>query len=780
MRDIISLMWITFKRLEGSRGTYQLIDIKGKLIDYYGGKYMKLRRILAGLWIVLLLLVGTCYAENTENPIVFNNGDEYWRLNLPSVERTEHLGHYFITASITKHSMHSIPFVGFYATEDEKLRIIIDPSVDKNVYTRRSAMFYTYEELGNVSSAMYNLIKEKFPKLCDEVKADNQIADAKYKADIDKAEAAYNNGDWDTVYAMLKKVYDNGCQSESILENLARASRELGDYDAMIDWDSKRVDSFSSAAAYNARARDYYLLGNNDLALADVNWALMKDKNNAKFLDTRGGIYYEMKQYDKAIKDFDAAIKINDKYAHAYYYRGKCYEALGEKDSAKSDYKKAKKHDAEITDDKADFEKQRSRAQERRQQAHYQKVEKYKEDLKKLNDAVSVHNNAANYPTKVVFENDEIIITVTGNIKNNESKEFYQEVIPQEVRTNYETGVYQQQYEKLKAEVEAAEQAEKAEKIEQQAKQQAQQQAAAQAAGFKLGVPVTVNYDLKNLQWSDVLFYIDAKKTAKGGGNGQIVGRNCEVKHREAKIGEHLYLIKVEMTIPERQIIEYRLRSTDGKIYGITYDYTYEEKNIENVIYDYSPIIDWTARVPYERDISNSISGEKIPEGTVVGKKNHFGVVVVVGDRTHKYRNQQEEHVGAINQQYAVGICSSGSFFAPSLGFEVNRAPDIKINQVYDLTDVYDNSGEFDTEACEAAFEYALKDFFDKEINRPLNIDRTYWYEKQSAKGMVRADSYLWGDKKDFVEGYNIGLAIDIAKAMDPSWDFSKPMYSFD
>lgn len=31
-RDIISLMWITFKRLEGSRGTYQLIDFKGKLI----------------------------------------------------------------------------------------------------------------------------------------------------------------------------------------------------------------------------------------------------------------------------------------------------------------------------------------------------------------------------------------------------------------------------------------------------------------------------------------------------------------------------------------------------------------------------------------------------------------------------------------------------------------------------------------------------------------------------------------------------------------------------
>ena len=239
----------------------------------------------------------------------------------------------------------------------------------------------------------------------------------------------------------------------------------------------------------------------------------MKDKNNAKFLDTRGGIYYEMKQYDKAIKDFDAAIKINDKYAHAYYYRGKCYEALGEKDSAKSDYKKAKKHDAEITDDKADFEKQRSRAQERRQQAHYQKLEKYKEDLKKLNDAVSVHNNAANYPTRVVFENDEIIITVTGNIKNNESKEFYQEVIPQEVRTNYETGVYQQQYEKLKAEVEAAEKAEKAEKTDNQIDNQTDNQLDNQIDEQTYDQPANIiaRYDARGDKY--IIIYEDPMRT---------------------------------------------------------------------------------------------------------------------------------------------------------------------------------------------------------------------------------------------------------------------------
>ncbi len=48
-----------------------------------------------------------------------------------------------------------------------------------------------------------------------------------------------------------------------------------------------------------------------------------------------------------------------------------------------------------------------------------------------------------------------MIINVADAIKNNEPEEFYEEVIPQAVRINYENGTYQQQYEQLKAEVEA-------------------------------------------------------------------------------------------------------------------------------------------------------------------------------------------------------------------------------------------------------------------------------------------------------------------------------------
>ena len=415
---------------------------------------MKLRKILAGLWIVLLLLVGTCYAENTENPIVYETENFYWRLNVSSVKKVEYLGHYYIDFQWTRHSYQVVPFLGTpYASEDGKGKLWIDPSNDEMVVDSESGWFDSHQQLDRVSLAMYTFIKRKFPNLVNEVIADNKIADAKYKADIDKAEAAYNNDDWDTLYAMLKKVYDNGCQSESILGYLARSSRELGDYDATIDWDSKRIDLYPSADAYNFRAWDYYLLGKNDLALEDAKWALLKDKDNVAALDTRGCIYYEMSQYDKAIKDFDAVVKLDDKFAHSYYYRGKSYDAVGKKDNAQSDYKKAKKLDPEIIDDKVKFEKERSQALARKQQAQYQRREKYKEDLKKLNDAIYITNNANNFSKLDICEQNRVIINVADAIKNNEPEEFYEEVIPQAVRINYENGTYQQQYEQLKAEL---------------------------------------------------------------------------------------------------------------------------------------------------------------------------------------------------------------------------------------------------------------------------------------------------------------------------------------
>lgn len=680
---------------------------------------MKLRRILAGLWIVLLLLASTCYAENTENPIISEGYNGYLRLNIPSVKKIEYYGRSYIECSYTQHHKMVLPYGIPIVEETGTYYCWFDPSDDKmwafgeKHYDASKDYVREYLNKRDISgdySIIYRYLLNNFPKLCDEAKLDNQKADEKYGSYLAKAFAAENNKDWEAEYAALKEAYDNGCQSQAILYDFYWICWKIGEYDNAIDWVSKRIEVAPSATAYNSRAWDYYLLGKNDLALEDAKWATLKDKDEASYLDTRGCIYYEMGQYDKAIKDFDAALKINDQYAHAYYYRGKCYEAIGKKNDAQSDYKKSNKYEPGLIDDKADFVNQRSQAQARKQQAQYQKREKYKEDLKKLNDAVYVHNNAQNFPAKVVFENDDIIITVAGNIKNNESEQFYQEVIPQEVRTNYESSVYQQQYEQLKAQVEA--------------EQSAKQQAAARAAGYNLGVPVSINFDPNNLHWSEPFSY-----EAETGYN-----HLCDIKFSEAKIGEHLYLIKVEHSVQGCKVIQYLLRSTDDKIYAISYDYTYEDKNIEKYV-KHDVVVEGhnfgraETLLESDRPAHNFVN---IPEGTVIGRKKHLGVALVSGFRTDNYPNPFENDLSDALRRGSGRLFGNNTVFAPKLGFEVNRAPDISFNQVYDLTDVYDRSGGFDENACQKAYEYALEDFCNKTINRKLDICRDYQYFEHS------------------------------------------------
>ncbi|WP_295917424.1 tetratricopeptide repeat protein [uncultured Anaerovibrio sp.] len=426
---------------------------------------MKLRKILVGLWAVLLLLVGTCYAEDTENPIIAYIDYGYYRLNMPSVKKVEYYGYSFIECSYTRHLEQMLPYGIPYVTQSGPYYAWFDPLNNKMLYLDESQpnadknwydMSYL-KDIGGESQYAYNAIRDSFPNLCEEVLTDNQLASEKYGNEISKAIAAQKDEDWKTEYNSLKQAYDKGCQSQGILRDLAESAWKSGDYDTAIEWAGKRIEMNPSGDAYNTRAWWYYLLGQNDKALEDAEWAVFKDKNYAYILDTRGSIYYELGQYDKAIADFNAAIKLDDKFAHAYFYRSKCYEALGNKDKSNADYKKAKKYDNEIIDDKTEFANQQSQIVAKNQLAHQQKLNKYKDTLKKLNDAVYVCNNASQFPKRTVFDSANAIIIDTEKIKYDEGEEFYQEVIPQEVRNNYENGVYQQQYEQLKAEVEAEE-----------------------------------------------------------------------------------------------------------------------------------------------------------------------------------------------------------------------------------------------------------------------------------------------------------------------------------
>ena len=445
---------------------------------------MKVKKKLAGLVLVTVLLTGgSCYAENKENPIIANTEYGYIRLNMPSVEKIDYFGRYFIQCSYSLHFKQYLPY-GIPITSDEGNEYIwFEPLTNREIYIGKvknspNIRSVDIKKLTNIkggeSSRVYSALQQNFPELLAEVRAANKTANEKYGQELDKGLAAMANYDSEMTYTHFKRAYDKGCTSLQMLRGMAFECWFLGDYDKALEWNTKAIELYPSCRTYNSRAWNNYLLGNNEQALADVNMALSLDGNDTAALDTRGCIYYELGQYDKAIADFDKAIQIKGDDGHNYFYRSKCYKALGEQEKATADFTQAKKLWPEASDEKLNFSFEQSKALARRSESRKLRRSRYQQDLKKLNDAIYVTNNASNFSKLDICEQNRVIINVADAIRNNEPEDFYEEVIPEPVRINYENGTYQQQYEQLKSEIEAEQAA-----AQQQAILQAQQQTAA-------------------------------------------------------------------------------------------------------------------------------------------------------------------------------------------------------------------------------------------------------------------------------------------------------------
>jgi tetratricopeptide (TPR) repeat protein len=55
----------------------------------------------------------------------------------------------------------------------------------------------------------------------------------------------------------------------------------------------------------------------------------------------KGLLYFDQKKFDEALKIFQTATSVNGKYADAFYYQARCYEAMGKTQEAVSLYKQA-------------------------------------------------------------------------------------------------------------------------------------------------------------------------------------------------------------------------------------------------------------------------------------------------------------------------------------------------------------------------------------------------------------------------------------------------------
>jgi tetratricopeptide (TPR) repeat protein len=123
-------------------------------------------------------------------------------------------------------------------------------------------------------------------------------------------------------------------------------------------------DSLLQKDTAERKGEPYYFKGVyysnvNDVsnALDNFNKAIQYDYT---FLDAymdKGKIFYDQKKYTEAEKVFQLALKVSSSYADAYYWVGRCQEALGQKDEAILNYERAYGLDKSLTEAKEAFER---------------------------------------------------------------------------------------------------------------------------------------------------------------------------------------------------------------------------------------------------------------------------------------------------------------------------------------------------------------------------------------------------------------------------------------
>lgn len=117
-----------------------------------------------------------------------------------------------------------------------------------------------------------------------------------------------------------------------------RGSKE---YEKSIIEITKSIDYVKRWYNYYDRARSYKYLGENELALQDINAALKARPNVHDSLLVKGSILRNLKRYEEALALYEHAISLYPNKHKMYEYRGTVYWKLKQHQMAENDYLKA-------------------------------------------------------------------------------------------------------------------------------------------------------------------------------------------------------------------------------------------------------------------------------------------------------------------------------------------------------------------------------------------------------------------------------------------------------
>ena len=98
------------------------------------------------------------------------------------------------------------------------------------------------------------------------------------------------------------------------------------------------------------RGRAYEELGNDDKAVADYNFIISKDSENADAHLGLGGYFYKIDDFENALFHYEHAVKKDRSNVIGFLQKGKTHQKLGNLKEAMADYNSAISIDKDIPD----------------------------------------------------------------------------------------------------------------------------------------------------------------------------------------------------------------------------------------------------------------------------------------------------------------------------------------------------------------------------------------------------------------------------------------------
>ena len=144
----------------------------------------------------------------------------------------------------------------------------------------------------------------------------------------------------------MQKLQELGTESDKLFQE-KRWGAAIPKLDEMV---ALLADNKAKAAVLNNRGNAKSRIGDHAGAIADLDWAIAINPQDADAYCNRGNVKNKMGDYTGAITDIDRAIAINPKTAKAYSNRGITKDKLGDLKGAIADFDRAIAIDPEYAD----------------------------------------------------------------------------------------------------------------------------------------------------------------------------------------------------------------------------------------------------------------------------------------------------------------------------------------------------------------------------------------------------------------------------------------------